>query len=105
MQLLVSTDNHISGRASLTRRVEAAVKTALGRFGDRITRIDVHFSDQNNAAKSGVDDKRCVIEARLAGVQPVTASDGSEALFQALNGALRKLQSILDHMLGKRDRR
>jgi len=44
------------------------------RFGDRITRAEVHLRD-HNAGKSGVD-KLCRIELRPAGRQPMRVGDG-----------------------------
>jgi ribosome-associated translation inhibitor RaiA len=105
MQVLVSTDNHITGSDSLTSRVQAIVDDTLSRFGDRITRAEVHLSDESSAAKGGDADKRCMIEVRLAGMQPISASDRSNSLFEAVNGAARKLQSTPDRTLGKRSER
>ena len=74
MQIQVQTDNHTAGGVGLTRQVEAVVEGALERFGDRITRVEVHFTDENGSQKSSDSDKRCVMEARLAGLQPITVS-------------------------------
>lgn len=51
MRLLVSTDNHNHGGDSLASRVETIADGALGRFGDRIARAEVHLSDESSAAK------------------------------------------------------
>jgi len=68
MQIQVNTDNHIKGRADVVRLVHSCVEGAVGRFADRITRVEVHLSD-TNSHKSGGADKRCVLEARLAGLR------------------------------------
>ena len=85
MQIQVQTDNHTAGGAGLTRQVEAVVEGALGRFGDRITRVEVHLTDENGSQKSSGSDKRCVMEARLAGLQPITVSAEGSSLRQAIN--------------------
>jgi len=103
MQIQVSTDNHIEGGEELTREVEAVVEGALGRFGDRITRVEVHLTDENSSSKSGDNDKRCVMEARLAGLQPITVSHDGSSLDQALNGAADKLEKTLKRTLGRLD--
>jgi ribosomal subunit interface protein len=103
MHIQVNTDNHIEGSAELTRQVEAVIEGTLGRFGDRITRVEVHLSDESNSAKSRDSDKRCVLEARLAGLQPIAVSHEGATLAQALDGAADKLQRTLDRTLQRRD--
>jgi len=108
MQIQVNTDNHIAGGEELTRQVEAVVEGALGRFSDRITRVEVHLTDENSSSKSGDNDKRCVMEARPAGLQPITVSDqgatlGSDRLVAAdkLEKTLRRTLGRLDHHKGR----
>lgn len=103
MKILVKTDNHIKGSAELTRQVETVVAGALRHFGDRITRVEVHFSDENSDKKFGDDDKRCVMEARPAGLQPITVSHQGASLEQALDGAADTLQKTLKRTFGRRD--
>jgi len=103
MQIQVNTDNHIAGGEALTRQVEAVVEGALGRFGDRITRVEVFLTDENSQSKSGDNDKRCVMEARLAGLQPITVSDQGATLEQALDGAADTLERTLRRTLGRLD--
>lgn len=103
MQIQVNTDNHTDGSAELTRQVEDVVEDSLGRFGDRITRVEVHLSDENSSEKSGGSDKRCVMEARLSGLQPITVSDEGSSLEQVLAGAADKLETTLKRTLGRLD--
>lgn len=103
MQIQVNTDNHTVGSDGLTRHVESVVEGALGQFGDRITRVEVHLTDQNGSRKAGANDKRCVMEARLAGLQPITVSDSGASLEQAVNGAADKLEKTLKRTLGRLD--
>jgi len=103
MQIQINTDNHVAGGEKLTRQVEAVVEGALGRFSDRITRVEVHLSDENSSSKSGDHDKRCVMEARLADLQPITVSDQGATLEQALDGAADKLEKTLKRTLGRLD--
>lgn len=103
MQIQVNTDNHTEGSAELTRQVEGVVEAALGRFSDRITRVEVHLTDKNGSQKSGDSDKRCVMEARLASLQPITVSAEGSSLEQALNGAADKLERTLKRTLERLD--
>jgi len=100
MQIQVNTDKNIAGSEELQQQVEGVVEGHLGRFGDRITRVEVHLNDVNGD-KSGDDDNRCVMEARLAGMQPITATHQADTLEQALDGAARKVQRVLDTTLEK----
>lgn len=100
MQIQVNTDKNIAGSEELQQQVEGVVEGHLGRLGDRITRVEVHLNDVNGD-KSGDDDNRCVMEARLAGMQPITATHQADTLEQALDGAARKVQRLLDTTLEK----
>lgn len=102
MQILVSTDSHIEGSAKLTHYVETIVQQAIGHLGDRITRVAVYLSDENSSQKSGDDDKRCVIEARLGGLRPITVSHVGSTVDQALGGAADKLEETLKRSLARR---
>lgn len=103
MQIQVNTDNHTAGSADLTRLVEGVVTSALSRFSTRITRVEVHLTDESSSAKSGGNDKRCVMEARLAGLQPITVTADSSSLEHALNSAADKLENTLTRTLERLD--
>lgn len=102
MQIQVNTDDNIEGRDELTRKVEAEIGTTLGRFADRITRVEVHLSDEN-AGKSGTNDKRCLMEVRPAGQQPMAVTHQAGTLTEAWNGASRKMRSMLSTSFGRQD--
>lgn len=103
MKIQVTTDNHTEGAAGLTRAVEDVVASALERFGSRITRVEVHLTDENSTHKTAGNDKRCVMEAHVAGLQPIAVSAVAESLNQALSGAADKLEKTLSRTLERRD--
>ncbi len=103
MIIQINTDSSIEGNSELTQKIEADVADSLERFGEQITRVEVHLSDENSEKKSGSDDKRCLIEARIAGLQPLAVSDEAESFEQAANGAVDKLMHSIESTLGKRD--
>ena len=103
MQIQVNTDKHIQGSAELTTQVEATLEGALARFSDRITRVEVQLSDENGSQKSGSNDKRCVLEARLTGMQPIKVSADSSSHEHALDGAAKNLSKILTRTLDRLD--
>jgi len=80
--------------------VSASVASKLERFDDELTRIVVHLHD-DNGAKAGAHDKRCQIEARPKGLQPISVTHKAESLEQAIDGSIEKLHHALDHQFGK----
>lgn len=102
MQIEVTTDQNIAAHGANIDRISADVEAALERFADRLTRIEVHLAD-DNAGKPGKDDKRCTLEARPAGQQPVAVTNHADTVDDALDGALRKLDSLLNSRFGKQD--
>jgi ribosome-associated translation inhibitor RaiA len=101
MKIQVNTDRNISGNDGRAHEVEATLERILARFEDQITRVEVHLSDENSASKSGPPDKRCLLEVRLAGRQPVSASELAQSVDQAVTGAAHKMVRALDSGLGK----
>jgi len=99
MKLQINTDKHIEGGEDLTQQTQAVVESTLERFAQQITRVEVHLSDENS--HKGGSDKRCVMEARLEGRQPVAVTDQAENMEQAVNSAADKLEKMLDHTLGR----
>lgn len=104
MQILITPDNHIHVGPNLTAFVEATLQDTLSRFDPQITRVEVHLSDTNSHKKGEVD-KRCALEARLAGLPPVGVKQDAGNLEEAIEGAAEKLQRLLDSQLGRLDRR
>ncbi len=100
MQIQVHSDNHIEGSARLVEWVSASVASKLERFDDELTRIVVHLHD-DNGAKAGAHDKRCQIEARPKGLQPISVTHKAESLEQAIDGSIEKLHHALEHQFGK----
>lgn len=103
MQVQLNTDNNVVGSSELAFELEGEIHAALGRFADRITRVEAHITDLNSDNKTGGDDKRCLIEARLAGRQPVSASHEAATVSLAIEGACDKLERALDRLIGKLD--
>ena len=100
MQIQFNTDESVNGREALARHAEEVVQRVLGRFSDEVTRVEIHLSDVNGQ-KAGENDKRCLMEARVAGRQPVAVTDQAGSLHQAIDGAAQKLKRSLDSTLGK----
>ena len=100
MQVQVHADSSVPGSSPLTLAVEAAVQNAVNRWTPRVTRVAVHLSDINRQ-KGGADDKRCLMEARLAGLQPIAVKHQAATLHDAIDGAADKLKKTLESTLGR----
>jgi ribosome-associated translation inhibitor RaiA len=90
------------GSEDLALRVDGQLRQALQRFSDRITRVEVHLNDTNSADKAG-DDKRCMLEARLRGLNPMSVTHEASNIDLAVSGATDKLVRALDKVVGKLD--
>jgi len=101
MQVLVKTDNRLEADTPLLDHVRAEVEEALRYVAEQVTRVEVYLADENSA-KSGVD-KRCTIEARLAGRAPLAVEHHAEVLHLAIQGAVTKLQRLLERTVERRE--
>lgn len=102
MQIQLNTDKNVVGSDDLALQLEGKIRAALGHLSDRITRVEVHLSDVNGGKTSG-DDKRCMIEARVAGRQPMSVTHEAPTVTLAIDGAADKLARALDSEFGKLD--
>lgn len=100
MLIEVRTDGKIKGSEQSYAQVKAEVHAALERYGDRIRRVDVHFSDAIGD-KTGHDDKCCMIEARRDGREPIVVTHQESTLEQAIQGAIHNLKKSVESAFGK----
>ena len=100
MQINVNTDRTIEKHQGLDEHVASVVESALGRFAEQITRVDVHLSDENSQ-KQLDGGNRCMMEAHVAGYAPVVVSEHATNLHQAISNAGNKLKRALDSALGR----
>ena len=100
MQIQVHTNDNIQGGESLIRWAQDEAAAKLARFREHVTRVELFLSDVD-AGKSGVDDKRCVIEARPAGRQPLTVTADADKTADAFTASIDKLIRALETDLGR----
>ena len=100
MQIHISTDKNVHGSDALMRRVEEEFESAFSRSSERITRLEVHLGDEIAARAAGLD-RRCVLEARLAGHGVVSVTHHAGSVTDACHGAIRKLESVLESKFGR----
>lgn len=99
MQIQVNTDRHVQGDQRLAEHVRSTLEESLSRFAERITRVEVHISDENSGAKGGDSDIRCLMEARLNGLAPTAVTDKAGSVEQAIAGASDKLKRAIQSTL------
>ena len=100
MNIQVNVGHSKSNHEHLIQHTETVVKSTLGHLAEHITRVEVHLSDENNKKEGGYD-KRCMMEARFEGHQPIAITNISGTISQAIDGAVDKLKSSLDRTLGR----
>src|SRR5687767_680818 len=101
MLVQVETDSHIEGREKLIEHVEGVIRDAVDRYEDQVTHVEAHLGDVNSGGKSGADDMRCMLEARVAGLKNIAVKHQAESLHLAIEGAADKLTKALESALGK----
>ena len=100
MQIRVNTDHSVKGSEQLDLHVQSTVEASLGRFGEKVTRVEIHLSDDNGDRTRG-DDKRCLLEARPAGLQPVVVTRVGRTIDEAVGGAVDMMERLLDATFAK----
>lgn len=105
MQILIHADHYTDGNADRAERYESAIRDSLERFSERLTRVEAHLSDENSDTKSGALDKKCLLETRIAGHQPLAVSHQAPTMDQAVKGAMDKMKHSLDSTLGRLNQR
>ncbi|WP_327151863.1 HPF/RaiA family ribosome-associated protein [Nocardia sp. NBC_01329] len=100
MQIQINTDSNIDSGEKLIRQVEEEIASTLARFSEQIISVEAHLSDQN-AGKGGPSDKRCVLQARPAGQQPVAVSHDAATISDACRGAAESMAHLLASRFGR----
>lgn len=100
MQIQINVNHNFEVHEATLAQFQNTVQSSLSRFSEHITRVEVHLSDEN-ADKSGQNDKRCLLEARLEGRQPIAVTHTASNLTQALHGAVDKMTRMIESTLGR----
>ena len=100
MQILFNTDKNVTGSEDLIASSTSIISEELSRYSPQITRLEIHLSDEDGN-KDGFNDKRCMVEARLAGMKPIAVTDHANTHEQAIFGAIDKLKTSLESLSGR----
>ncbi len=79
MKIQVNAHSSVDGTDLLTEMIEATIHAGLDRYGDRLTRVEAHLSEQDRTKGKDQGDDSCMLEARPTGMKPVavTGTGGS----------------------------
>ena len=100
MTIQINTDKNVTVHEAFESQLDGMLTDELSRFSEHITRLEVHLSDENGS-KQEQNDKRCMIEARLKGRQPIAVTANANDYESAVSGAIEKLKSSLETIEGK----
>jgi len=99
MTIQFNTDHNIHGTEKFRDPLIAYIAAELADYNDQIMRIEVHLSDEN-ANKGGPNDKLCMLEARLKGMEPIAVKNEANTSELAVEGAVEKLKNSLETIIG-----
>ncbi|MDZ4681964.1 MAG: HPF/RaiA family ribosome-associated protein [Saprospiraceae bacterium] len=100
MKIQFNSDKTIKGDERHQEHFTSLIAEGLTRFQSHISRIEVHLSDENGR-KEGLNDMRCLLEARIEGRQPFAVSCQADTVELAVSGAIDKLKTSLETTLGR----
>jgi hypothetical protein len=100
VQVLLHADHTGGDHEALAARIDGVVSGALKHFSAHITRVEVHLGDENGS-KGGPDDKRCMMEARITGRQPVAVTHHADTVLSAIHGAAHSLAKAIAAVMGR----
>ena len=93
MIFLINTDKNLRENEAERTDLKLLIRQEMKPFIAHISRIEVHLSDENGA-KSGFDDKRCMMEVRIEGRLPMAVTAHAETEDLAVAAALENLKEL-----------
>jgi hypothetical protein len=100
MKIQYNTDKTVSGEERNEKHFSSLIQDSLKRFEAHLTRVEVHMSDENGK-KEGLKDMKCTLEARVESKQPIVVSHQAARPELAVSGAVEKLKSALETVIGR----
>ncbi|MFT5056582.1 MAG: ribosome-associated translation inhibitor RaiA [Pseudoalteromonas distincta] len=104
MIIQINTDKTLNGDNRHQEYFSSQIKEELERYESHITRVELHLKDENGK-KEGVNDKTCVLEARLKGKQPIAVTSQADSIEKAVSLALDKVSAAITTVVGKMEGR
>lgn len=100
MQIQFNTGKNVMVSEGLIASSRSLLSTELSRYSHQITDVEVHLSyeDGNN---DGFNDKHCMMEARLTGMNPIAVTSQANSHEQAFFGAIHKMKTFLEKITAR----
>lgn len=100
MNVQVNSGHDVHCSEEYIKQIENTVIGSLERFRNALTRVEVFFGDENGA-KSGANDKRCTVTAKMSHHDTFAATGHGEVYDVALDIALDKMVRVIDSKIGR----
>lgn len=100
MIIQLNADKNLVIHEAYGTELKEVLTKELHHFTEHISRLEVHLSDENGG-KSGPNDKRCLLEARVENKQPVVVTADADTHDQSVKAASVKLKHALETIMGK----
>lgn len=100
MQIQIHS-NGVANSEAVNTRLQQELETTLKVFSEQITRIEAHLRDENGPKRG--NDKRCLLEIRLAGHQPIAVEAEHADMYQAITLATGKAERAVRHKLERHE--
>ncbi len=100
MTIQINSDKNITLSQGFIAKISENVTTAIGRFDEYITRLEVFLADENSD-RQGSDDKRCTIEIRIKGRDPEAVTSTADDIGLAVKLATDKAVQLLRNRTDK----
>lgn len=85
---------------ALGEHVHEQIDHALRHYKARFSRVVIHLHDDNES-KGGPHDKRCVIEARPNGAEPLAVEGTGSDLYKTVSAVANKLERAVRHFVDR----
>lgn len=92
MRIRVQSYNGVRRDERLVQDIERSVEGNLGRFGRRISSVDVLIVDQSEQP----NDKQCFVEAKLTGWDPIAVRAHARTFERAVAAGAKKIGSAIE---------
>ncbi len=99
MQIQINPGKNVTLHSKLSNFVETELNRTLRRFDKHLTRIEVHLTDDTRI--KGTQGKRCTLEARPRGLQPLVVTSFAPNAHQCVSGAAEKMKRQLEATFGR----
>jgi len=100
MTIQINTDKTLNGEKRSIDFFSSQIAEALQRFDAHLTRVEVHLKDENGR-KDGFNDISCLLEARIEGRNPIAITNQADTIESAVKGAIDKIKTAIESILGK----